>query len=317
MTNAARGALLTVTLNPCIDVEARVPVVEPDHKLHCQALRRAPGGGGVNVARVATRLGVPATALVLAGGDNGRLLLSFLAAEGVATEECATAEATRESLTIDEDRTGRQFRFVLPGPTVSAEEGADAARRVEQLAHRHRYVVLSGSMPLGLDAGYLGEMVSRVQRSGAAAVVDTSGPALLHAARAGAALIKPSVNELSGAVGRPLTTEAELDEAARELLSAGAGRAVIISMGASGVLLVESGEPMRRIPAPTVDVVSVIGAGDSLVAGVVVALLRGETMAAAARFGVAAGTATVSRSGSALCLADDVWNFHATNAAGE
>ena len=263
------------------------------------------------MARVAVRLGVPATAAVLAGGDTGRALAAELAAEGVDVVAGEIAEATRESLTVDELRTGRQFRFLLPGPAVSADEIDRFAGIVERLAAHHRHVILSGSMPVGVDGFCLQGLIKRLRGHKAEVLVDTSGAALLHAARAGVMVLKPSVNELALAMGRSMSTHGELVAGARQLLALGDNRAVLVSMGAEGALLVERDQPDFRIAAPAVRSVSVIGAGDSLVAGFVVALERGLSLSEAVRFGVATGSATVIRKGSALCEADDVERLYA------
>ena len=139
--------MLTVTLNPSVDVSTGVAVVEPERKLHCGSTRREAGGGGVNVARVAHVLGADVTALVLVGGCSGAQLLDLLAGQGVATEAIPIAADTRESLTVLEGATGRQYRFVMPGPTVTDEEMAAAEARVEALAAHSSLVVLSGSLP--------------------------------------------------------------------------------------------------------------------------------------------------------------------------
>jgi 6-phosphofructokinase 2 len=136
--------------------------------------------------------------------------------------------------------------------------------------------------------------------------VDTSGPALRAAAEAGVFLLKPSLNELSGQASRPLGSEREIAAAARQLLDAGPNHAVPVSVAAEGALLVGADEPVVRICPPAVRAVSAIGAGDSLVAGMVLALDRGEGLVDAARFGVAAGTATTISSGHSLCRAEDV-----------
>ena len=197
--------MLTVTLNPSVDVSTGVAVVEPERKLHCGSMRREAGGGGVNVARVAHVLGADVTALVLVGGCAGAQLLDLLAAQGVATEAIPIAADTRESLTVLEGATGRQYRFVMPGPTVTDEELAAAEARVEALAARSSLVVLSGSLPPNVPPRRFGSLVERIRSAGAAVIVDTSGDALGAAASAGTLVMKPSVRELSTFAGqRPL-----------------------------------------------------------------------------------------------------------------
>ena len=297
--------VLTVTLSPCLDVEVSVPVVEPERKLRCTDQHVAPGGGGLNVARVVSRFGGPTLAAFPIGGEPGRRVRERMEAEGVPCETITTAQATRENLIIRETSTGHQFRFMLAAPSLSGDELRSLSSVVRHHARFHRHVVLSGSVPDGVDRSYLVSLIDAIHRAGAEAIVDTSGPALLDAARAGALLLKPSRRELSDATGRTLSTNAEVVDAARLLLAAGSTQAILVSLANQGALLVERGSVVRFGAAP-VEVRSSVGAGDSMVAGVVVALERGESLEAAARFGVACGTATVTRRGSALCRPRDV-----------
>ena len=262
------------------------------------------------MARVATRLGVKAQAMFFAGGEAGRALEASVREEGVEVITCPVGEPTRQCFTIDERSSGRQFRFILPGASVSAAERDQLIELVGRHARGHRHVVISGSMPEGTDDEFLGVLVRCARGRGAEVVVDTSGPALLVAARLGALLLKPSQRELGAAVGRPLTTTADISAAAHQLLSMAGGRAVVVSRGATGALLVRPGEPDVAIAAPPVESLSVIGAGDSMVAAIVVAIERGYGLPDAVRYGVAAGSATVARRGSTLCRADDVERLH-------
>ena len=298
--------MLTVTLNPSVDVSTGVAVVEPERKLHCGPSRREAGGGGVNVARVAHVLGADVTAFVLVGGCSGAQLVDLLAGQRVATEAMPIAADTRESLTILEGATGRQYRFVMPGPTVTDEEMAAAEARVEALAAHSSLVVLSGSLPPNLLPRRFGSLVERIRSAGAAVIVDTSGDALGASAAAGTLLLKPSVRELSTFAGYVLSGEPEIVAAAHDLLDRGPNEAVVVSMGAAGALLVRPDAPATRVHGPRVHALSTVGAGDSLVGAIAVALERGADMETAVCWGVAAGTAATLAHGTGLCQREDV-----------
>ena len=298
--------MLTVTLNPAVDVAVEVPRVEPERKLHGRNQRIDPGGGGVNVARVATELGARCTAFVVAGGPTGEQLLDLLELEGIATETVRIAETTRENFTVSEASTARHYRFVLPGPTVACEEVVEIARRLEHAARAEHLAVVSGSLPCGIETAQFTSLLGSLRAVGAQIVVDTSGCALQAAAQVGTLLMKPSRRELAELTGRPLNSEAELEAAARQLLSVGDNRHVVVSLGAAGALLVSTEVATRRYHAPLVKVVSTVGAGDSLVAAMSVLLERGCDIVDAARWGVAAGTATTTSPGTALCRRPDV-----------
>ena len=137
-------------------------------------------------------------------------------------------------------------------------------------------------------------------------VVDLSGEPLAYAARRGGAyLIKPSLNELASLIGRMPESEREQEGALRELIAAGAAEVIVLSLGAAGALYA-SGDRLERIAAPSVPMVSAVGAGDSMLGAVVLALAQGRELGDAVRYGVAAGAATVMRPGTQLCLREDV-----------
>jgi 6-phosphofructokinase 2 len=298
--------VLTITLNPALDVAAHVPLVEPDRKLHCTDATVEPGGGGVNVARVARRLGASVTAAVLVGGATGAELVELLRDEGIATEPVTVGGTMRQSFTAVERASGRQFRFVLPGPILDGAEREAAWDRLVALASGEDAVVVSGSIPPGVDEADLVALLRRIRETGADLVVDSSDVGLHAAATVGARLLKPSVNELSRFVGRPLPGHDDIVAAARELSEVGPSGAVVVSMGAAGALLVPADGDVLWFHAPRVHVESTVGAGDSLVAATVVALHGGASLADAVRAGVAAGTAATLASGTGLCAAVDV-----------
>src|SRR4051794_23324568 len=230
-------SLLTVTFNPALDVSATVAVVEPDRKMHCGELSMDPGGGGVNVARVAIRLGVEAVAAVLAGGPTGERFLALLAQETVPTEVIPIAGEVRESFTATESSSGRQYRFVLPGPTVTPPEWVCATRRITALASQSPLVVLSGSLPGGVSSDDLANLMFLIRRAGADLIVDGPTESLRAAASVGVLLMKPSLRELSSFAARPLHSHYEIQLAARELLNLGPNQAVIVSLAGAGALL--------------------------------------------------------------------------------
>ena len=114
--------IVTLTVNPSIDVWTSIGQLLPFHKLRCTAERRDPGGGGINVARVMHRLGADVTAMYAQGGTLGRLLRRLLDQEGIPGLPVPITEETREDFTILEEMSGRQYRFILPGPTLSEQE---------------------------------------------------------------------------------------------------------------------------------------------------------------------------------------------------
>ncbi len=298
--------IVTVTLNPALDVWASTELVEPERKLHCTDTELTAGGGGINVSRALRRLGVDAPAVFPCGGSTGALLRDLLTDEGTAVEPVAVAGTTRESLAVRETATGRYFRFVLPGQPVTDAELSSCVAAVRRIVVPGAWAVISGSLPSGVGAGHIVDVMAAAEEAGAHVVVDTSGPALDLAARHGAFLLKPSLNELRRHCRGALATETAIIAAARALLALGPTGAVLVSLGPAGALLVRDEPPALLYHAPIVPVVSAVGAGDSLVAGVVYGLERGLNLEEATRWGIAAGSAATLAPDHTLCDRNEV-----------
>ncbi|MCQ4320226.1 1-phosphofructokinase family hexose kinase [Stutzerimonas stutzeri] len=298
--------IASLTLNPAMDLSVSTARVTSTEKLRCSLPRHDPGGGGINVARVVDTLGGDALAIYPAGGPFGDLLTRALDQLGLAHRPVPIVGDTRESFTVDEFDTGLQYRFVLPGPSLSSDE---LSRCLDALASLHpapRYLVLSGSFPPGVAFTFYDDLLGLARRIGARLVVDLSGEPLAYAARRGGAyLLKPSLNELSTLVGGPITSELEQEQALRSLMAEGCAQIIVLSLGAEGAL-VAYGEQLKRLRSPEVTVVSAVGAGDSMLGAIVLALADGRDIVEAVRFGVAAGSATVMRPGTELCHREDV-----------
>ncbi|WP_437269687.1 1-phosphofructokinase family hexose kinase [Stutzerimonas balearica] len=298
--------IATLTLNPAMDLAVRTPRVVATEKLRCSAPRHDPGGGGINVARVVSTLGGDALAVYPAGGPFGEMLRRALDAIGLAHLPVAISGDTRESFTVDEQASGLQYRFVLPGPRLSEQERLGCLAALRGLHPAPAYLVVSGSFTPGIEPSFFDELLALAGQVGARLVVDLSGEPLAYAARRGGAyLIKPSLNELASLIGRMPESEREQEGALRELTAAGAAEVIVLSLGAAGALYA-SGDRLERIAAPSVPMVSAVGAGDSMLGAVVLALAQGRELGDAVRYGVAAGAATVMRPGTQLCLREDV-----------
>ncbi len=293
----------TLTMNPALDVATSTATVLPTDKLRCAAPRFDPGGGGVNAARVVRLLGGEAVAVFPAGGPAGEMLVRLLGGLGLGCHAVPVAGATRESFTVDEASSGRQFRFVLPGPELSTAEQEACLASLAALSPAPGVLVVSGSLPPGVEPGFVGQVAKVARRLGARLVLDTSGAALRAAQ--GAFLVKPNLRELAEALGREIHDEAEELAGARELVVRGTAEVVLLSLGARGALLVASDVEQRFAPIP-VTPRSAVGAGDSMVGAAALALARGWPLREAARYGMAAGAATLMTPGTELCRREDV-----------
>lgn len=297
--------ILTLTMNPAVDLFTTTPKVEPTHKLRCGPALVHPGGGGINVARVVARLGGDVLALYPAGGVTGQLLCELLQAEGVGCRPVAISGETRQSFSAHEEASGLDYRFVLPGPQLSEAEWNACLAQAGDMEVGSGLVVASGSLPPGVPADFHARLAQRLAARQVRLVLDTSGPALRAALEAGVYLVKPSLRELGEATGEALDTMAQRLAACRSLVRSGRAQVVALSLGAEGALLVTA-DAAWHAPALRVPVVSTIGAGDSFVGGLVHALAGGNGLQEAFRYAMAASAAALLSSGTALCRPDDV-----------
>ncbi|AGA86477.1 1-phosphofructokinase family hexose kinase [Stutzerimonas stutzeri] len=298
--------IATLTLNPAMDLSVSTARVISTEKLRCSLPRHDPGGGGINVARVVKTLGGKAVAVYPAGGPFGDLLQRSLDELGLVHRPVPIAGDTRESFTVDELASGLQYRFVLPGPTLSAQELQQCLDSLAALRPAPAYVVLSGSFPPGADLGFFDELLALARRIGARLVVDLSGEPLRHAARQGGVyLMKPSLDELGTLMGRTVSAEAEQEQALRSLIRQGCAEVIVLSLGADGALYAY-GDQVGRLRTPEVPVASAVGAGDSMLGAIVLAMADGRSIPEAVCQGIAAGAATVMRPGTELCHREDV-----------
>lgn len=296
--------IVTVTMNPSIDLSTAVDKVMPIHKLRCASALRDPGGGGINAARVIARLGGDVTAFYPVGGVTGQLLHKLVGEEGVRGLTYEVAHETRQSFTVDETGTGQQYRFVLPGPSFSDAEWQEALTLVADLPVTDGYLVLSGSLPPGVPDGFYAEAAKRTAGR-LKPVVDTSGAALRLALTHGVFLAKPNLRELRELTGQALEDDASRVAACRAVIAAGHAELLAVSLGEDGALLVGADAALRAVSPPVV-ASSAVGAGDSFVGALVWALAAGKALDDAFRWAVAAGSAAVITPGTELCHKGDV-----------
>ena len=299
-------ALITLTLNPALDLATTTDHVAPTHKLRCGPVQRFAGGGGINVARVLHRLGADVCAWALAGGAAGTQVRQLLAAEGVPTLLQPISGDTRENFSVVETTTSQEFRFVLPGPTLQPAEWQACLDALATHTPPPRWLIASGSLPPGTPDDFYAQLARAASGRGVRVAVDTSGPPLAAALQAGVALVKPSLRELRDVMQQPLEHAADWCTAAQSLVHSGAAEIVALSVGEQGAVLATR-EGVWQAPALNVPATSgTTGAGDCFLATLVWALDRGDAPAEALRWGVAAGAAALLHPGTTLAQADDV-----------
>ena len=287
----------TLTLGPSLDLTYHVGDFGTDDNNRASNLHRAPGGKGINVSRVATRLGHPTVALGLLGGTTGMEVAQLLEAEGVQTW-FVTVEGNTRTNPIIQNEAGEQLRVIAPVPLVD-ERVAERLWNVVFALRPPDFLLASGSLPKNVPGDFYRKVLARAKQDGVKVVADADGEELRGLVQDGADVIKPNRYELERLLGRELPSFDDVLSGCQEALALGAGT-VVVSLGEEGALLVRPDGAWRAVP-PEVRVQSPVGSGDSLLGGLCVKLAEGWEPQDALKFGVACGTATAMAPGTALC----------------
>ena len=306
MHEGAQIPILTLTLNPALDMATDVTRMVPGEKLRCSDPLLDPGGGGLNVSRAVKALGGDSLALVALGGLTGDRLAGLMRAQDITFLAIRAPGETRQSLTVTEGETGKQYRFLLPGPVWGPEDRARVFTLLRATARPGGYSVISGSQPPGVPRDFAAQLAASMPES--RVVLDTSGTALVQAVShpiPGLEVLRMDGEEAEGLAGRSLASRAETADFAQELVRRGVARMVVVARGADGNVLADA-ERRLFAKAPKVTLKSAVGAGDSFVAAFVLGLARGEGPGRALAFGSASAAAAVITDATQLCRAEDV-----------
>lgn len=302
------SSIITITFNPAIDKSTSVALLIPEKKLKCTTPVFEPGGGGINVARAIKKLGGEATAVYMAGGYTGKAFIELLTKELVQSIVIETAGNTRENLIVAEMASNQQYRFGMPGPHILEHEWKECLTAIEKI-NGAEYIVASGSLPKGVPTDIFARIAAIARNKKAKFIVDTSGEALKQAVNEGVYLIKPNLGELSSLAGKEELNIELVVDVARTIIEKGNCEVVVVSMGSAGAMLVTK-EMAQQIIPPAVIRKSTVGAGDSMVAGMVLSLSRNKSLIETVQYGVAAGTAATMNPGTELCRLEDAEHLY-------
>ena len=297
--------ILTLTLNPALDVTTSTHELHPRRKLRCTLPVYDAGGGGVNVSRAIKVLGGESTALVALGGSTGEQYRQILLAAGISHEVVPAVGETRFSLTVMEEASHEHFRFVLPGPVQDVATAEVLVGRVLAAVERgHEWVVASGSLPPGLPDDTYARLALHARAAGAKFIIDSAGPAL------GAVLsARPQVVRLNHFEAQELVGGDDPVAAAEalpgQLIARGVADIVIVTVGDDGAIVATATERFR-VRAPKVPVTSTVGAGDSFVGALALGFSRNWPLDRTVSYAVAAAAAAVMTPATELCRREDV-----------
>ena len=289
--------IVTLTLNPALDKSSSIARLIPEQKLRTAAMQTDAGGGGINVSKGIAKLGGQSVAIFPIGGHTGEQLKQLVEAAGITTAVVPFSGETRENLSITDQSTGLQYRFTMPGVALNRQEAEACLEMIRQ--QKPDILVASGSLPPGLPDTFYKEVAVVAKSLGARFILDTSGKPLQHAADEGLFLLKPNLGELSAMAGEEELALNQVDDAALKIIEQGKCEVLVVSLGPQGALLVTK-NGFEHVPAPMVKKLSTVGAGDSMVAGMVWALSQGKSFPEMVQTGVACGSAATMNLGTQL-----------------
>jgi 6-phosphofructokinase 2 len=295
--------IVTLTVNPSVDKSTHFSGLIAEQKIRCKEPLFDAGGGGINVSKAIARLHGSSLAVFASGGPIGEMLKDLVAKEKVDFEAIETNTPTRENFIAVDDNTNSQYRFGFSGGNLSDLESQKVLETLSNL--KPKFLVASGSLNEGLSSDFYQKVAEIAKASNSKLIVDTSGDALKKVLETGAYLIKPNVGELAKLVGVEHLEMEEVNEAAKKIIAKDGAEIVVVSLGPQGAVLVTK-DDYEYVPAPNVAKKSTVGAGDSMVGGMVWALSQGKSLKEVIRWGVACGSAATMNEGTQLFKTEDV-----------
>ncbi|MBK8907025.1 MAG: 1-phosphofructokinase family hexose kinase [Rhodospirillales bacterium] len=300
--------IVTLTLNPTVDITWDVEDIVPTRKLRSGGGSVHPGGGGINISRVIATLGGDSTAIFPRGGITGSLLTELLDDYAIDRQVITIRGHTRLAATMSERSTQEEYRIIPPGPDVSESEWQAVLDCIADI--RCEYLVCAGSLPRGAPDDFYARIATIARDRGVKMILDTSGRALVEGLKAGVYLVKPNLRELEHLVGRKAPTPEKQVNVVQQIIEEGRADMVALTLGAEGALLVWK-DGVLRLASPEVERRSAVGAGSSFVAGLTLGLAEGRPLEDAFALAVACGAAALLTPGAELCRKPDVDRLYA------
>ena len=304
--------IVTITLNPSIDKSISVPSLIADQKIKCTDVQFEPGGGGINISRAIKRLGGKSKAFFFSGGNFGNFFIELIKTKKIDYQSFKIKAETRECVIVFDESNSNQYLLDVKGPNVTSSESNSFLKAISKLKQVD-YLVVSGSLPTGIPNDYFVQLAKIAKKIGAKFILDTSGEPLKMALNEGVYLTKPNLREMGLLFGIEKIELAVAKEKAIELVQLKKAEIVVVSLGADGALVVTK-DFAEHFPAPKVKKISTVGAGDSMVAGIVLKLSKGKTIQEAIQYGLASGSATTMNAGGILCTKEDADRLYRTAA---
>src|ERR687892_1901769 len=284
--------IITVTLNAALDRILTVPNFQLGHRHRASEASALPGGKGVNVARALKRLDVPVVATGLAGGGTGTRIVEELTAEAILNDFVRIADESRTSTAVVDPTTNTYTEINEWGPHVEPEELEILFEKLHYLSRGAEAVVFAGSLPRGVKPAFYADAIRDLSRRGVRCVLDSEGEPMRLGVEAEPFLVSPNQQETEALVGQELYEQDDFVMALDTVAELGARNVLVSQETGCYALLREKRKPERLYAeAPSVEPVSVVGAGDVLLAAFLAGRLEGRPSEDALRLAVAAATA--------------------------
>jgi 6-phosphofructokinase 2 len=295
--------IYTVTLNPALDRAVTVDILKEDDTTRIIHETFYAAGKGIDVSRVIREIGGQSVALGLVGGYDGLHLEGLLINAGVLTDFTKISKETRTNVILKEQASGREFVISAAGPEVDATEITRFYQQILNIRDMD-YLVMSGSLPRGVSHNLYGHLILTGKKKQAFVFLDADGETLKESINYHPTGIKPNIHELSRLAGRELRKESDIISACDDIHRMGI-EYILVSRGKEGLILSADGKRVKAT-APPVDAGSAVGAGDSSVAGFILAHSQGKDLEECVRLACATGAASARTPGTELCHLSDV-----------
>ena len=300
--------IATVTLNPAIDQTVRVDNFRPNRVNRAQAISFDASGKGVNVASFLADYGHDIAVTGYLGQANVNIFEQFFAFKGIDDCFVRIPGNTRINVKVVDEVNQQTTDINMPGQTPPQEAMNTLLQTIEQLANSCDWFVLSGSLPPHVPTTIYATIITQLKRQKKHIILDTSGEALRDGIEAGPTIVKPNIEELQHLMNHSLTSEAEIQQVAHQLLNEDI-KLVVVSMGRQGAMLVERATSLIAIP-PAITVKKTFGAGDAMVAGLVTAQIQGLSLADCGRLATAFSVGAIAHLSYNLPAHDILWQYY-------
>lgn len=294
--------IVTLTINPALDKSVNFSGLIPEQKIRCETPRYDAGGGGINVSKAIHRLNGESLCVFTSGGPIGIMLQECLEKEKIKSNVIPIKNWTRENFVAYDVATKSQYRFGFPGDSLSTEELEKIKATIINL--KPKFLVISGSLNEGVPSDFYQSICKVLKKSETKIIIDTSGEALKKVLETGVYLIKPNIGELAKLMNVERLEENEVETAAKKIIDNGSAEIVVVSLGPKGAFLVTK-DQTEFVAAPSVTKKSTVGAGDSMVGGMVWALSKNKPLKEVLQWGVSCGTAATMNEGTQLFKLED------------